>query len=157
MATAFVYNDGGRKSAGYKGQARDCVVRAIAIATQQPYEKVRQDLMATTQDWVDTSRTREARKQAKEGASTRNGVYRAVYDRYLKSLGWEWTPTMKIGSGCKVHLRREELPTGRIICSVSKHLVAVVDGIIHDTEDPSRDGTRCVYGYWTSPKREQKL
>ena len=22
------------------------------------------------------------------------------------------------------------------------------DGVVHDTYDPSRDGTRCVYGYW---------
>jgi hypothetical protein len=36
----WVYNDGGRKAAGYKGEARDCVVRAIAIATDQPYEVV---------------------------------------------------------------------------------------------------------------------
>jgi hypothetical protein len=31
---------------------------------------------------------------------------------------------------------------------VSKHYCAVIDGVIHDTSDPSRDGTRCVYGYW---------
>jgi hypothetical protein len=24
----------------------------------------------------------------------------------------------------------------------------VIDGVIHDTFDPSRGGTRCVYGYW---------
>ena len=28
-----VYNDGGRKACGYKGDARDCVARAIAIAS----------------------------------------------------------------------------------------------------------------------------
>ena len=55
---------------------------------------------------------------------------------------------MKIGSGCTVHLRADELPTGRLIVSVSRHVVAVIDGVIHDTHDPSRDGTRCVYGYW---------
>jgi hypothetical protein len=36
----FVYNDGGRAAAGYKGRAGDCVVRAIAIATQKPYQEV---------------------------------------------------------------------------------------------------------------------
>lgn len=61
---------------------------------------------------------------------------------------------MKIGSGCKGHLRSEELPPGRLIVSVSKHVVAVIDGIIHDTHDPSRDGTRCVYGYWALTGRE---
>lgn len=28
------------------------------------------------------------------------------------------------------------------------HYTAVIDGIIHDTHDCSRDGSRCVYGYW---------
>lgn len=28
---------------------------------------------------------------------------------------------------------------------------AVVDGVVRDTHDPSRDGTRCVYGYWREP------
>jgi hypothetical protein len=65
----------------------------------------------------------------------------------LSELGWVWTPTMTIGSGCQVHLRADELPPGRLICKVSKHLVAVIDGVIHDTHDPSRDGARCVYGF----------
>ena len=30
----FVYDDGGRKAAGYKGDTSDCTVRAIAIATR---------------------------------------------------------------------------------------------------------------------------
>ena len=36
----FQYNDGGRKEAGYEGHAGDCVTRAIAIATQKPYQEV---------------------------------------------------------------------------------------------------------------------
>jgi hypothetical protein len=55
---------------------------------------------------------------------------------------------MKIGSGCTVHLRADELPEGRLIVSVSRHTVAVIDGMIHNTHDPSRGETRCVYGYW---------
>jgi hypothetical protein len=43
------------------------------------------------------------------------------------------------------------LPNGRLIARCSRHLVAVIDGVIHDTHDSSRDGTRCVYGYWTAP------
>jgi hypothetical protein len=66
-------------------------------------------------------------------------------------LGWVWTPTMQIGSGCTVHLRADELPPGRLVVSVSKHLTAVIDGVIHDTHDCSRRGTRCVYGYWQPP------
>ena len=36
----FVYNDGGRAEAGYIGDTRDCVCRAIAIAAQRPYKEV---------------------------------------------------------------------------------------------------------------------
>ena len=36
----FVYNDGGRKEAGRKGHAGDCVTRAICIATGLPYMEV---------------------------------------------------------------------------------------------------------------------
>jgi hypothetical protein len=35
-----VYNDGGRKAAGFKGDAGDCVTRAIAIASGRPYAEV---------------------------------------------------------------------------------------------------------------------
>jgi hypothetical protein len=56
---------------------------------------------------------------------------------------------MRVGSGCRVHLRADELPPGRLIVRVSKHVAAVIDGVIHDTFDCSRGGTRCVYGYFT--------
>jgi hypothetical protein len=55
---------------------------------------------------------------------------------------------MGIGTGCRVHLRAGELPGGRIITRLTGHLAAVIDGVVHDTEDPGRAGTRCVYGYW---------
>jgi hypothetical protein len=66
----------------------------------------------------------------------------------MKSMGWKWIPTMFIGKGCKVHLKAEELPMGRLIVNVSKHITCVIDGVINDTYDCSRNGTRCVYGYF---------
>lgn len=127
----FQYNDGGRAEAGFEGTAGDCAVRAIAIATELPYREVYDALWEIG------------------GKSPRDGVPKKVIDEYLKALGWKWVPTMGIGTGCKVHLKAEELPAGRIIARVSKHVTAVLDGVIHDSHDPSRDGTRCVYGYWT--------
>jgi hypothetical protein len=55
---------------------------------------------------------------------------------------------MSIGSGCQAHLRAKELPAGRLIVRLSKRVAAVIDGVIHNTHDPSRRGTRCVYGYY---------
>lgn len=72
--------------------------------------------------------------------------------RPVRDLGAVWTPTMKFGSGCTVHLRSGELPMGRLVLRLSKHLAAVIHGVLHDTYDCSRDGTRCVYGYWEVPE-----
>jgi hypothetical protein len=40
---------------------------------------------------------------------------------------------MEIGHGAKVHLRERELPSGRLIVKCSRHLTAVIEGVIHDT------------------------
>ena len=37
---SFIFNDGGRKAAGFKGKANDCVCRAISITTGLPYQEV---------------------------------------------------------------------------------------------------------------------
>lgn len=131
----FVFNDGGR-SRYFKGTAGDCVTRAISIVTEKDYKEVYDELFEI------------ARQKSKNKPSPRNGVNKKVYDSYMKSLGYSWIPTMHIGQGCTTHLIKEELPSGRIIARLSKHLVAVIDGIIHDTYDCSRGGDRCVYGYY---------
>ena len=66
----------------------------------------------------------------------------------MQHYGFKWKSCMGIGTGCQVHLRKEELPSGTIICKLSGHIVCVKNGVINDTFDCSRDGTRCVYGYW---------
>jgi len=133
----FEFNDGGRAAAGYKGDAGDCVCRAIAIAADLPYQDVYDRL-------AEGSRSQKKRRSARNGISVKHKWFKD----YMRELGFRWTPTMQIGSGCQVHLKAEELPGGRIICNVSKHVCAVIEGTIHDTHDPSRDGSRCVYGYW---------
>jgi len=177
----FIYNDGGRAAAGYKGSAGDCVTRAIAIATGKPYQEVYEQLFESIKNFAATSRSRSAKLAARgggaRGTTPRNGVSKTVIRRYLESLGWAWTPTMGIGTGCKVHLHDGELPSGKLIVSVSKHLVAVINGEIHDTHNPQREThaiepdhggplkpgqtrnangicsiqRRCVYGYWSKP------
>ncbi len=165
----WIYHDGGRKAAGFQGKAGDCVARAIAIATEQPYEVV----YAALADGSGSERSARGRKAK---ASARSGIHtgRKWFKDYMAGLGWHWTPTMRIGTGCRVHLTDGELPMGRLIVVVSKHLTAVIDGVIYDTNDPQREGEmiyghppvmdadgqlrnplikigggRCVYGYWT--------
>lgn len=147
----FQFNDGGRSAAGFKGRAGDCVARAVAIASSKPYAEVYATLAKGAGD-----------ERKSRGASARNGIHtkRKWFKDYMASLGFAWTPTMSIGSGCKVHLREDELPAGRLVVAVSRHYTAVIDGVIHDTHDPQRlqfgapsdaediRGTRCVYGYY---------
>lgn len=111
----------------------DCVIRAIAAAESRPYDTIKAELIDA-------------------GASpycAKIGIWPRVIKPYLRGLGYVWTPTMGIGTGCRIHLRPDELPAGVIIASVSRHLVACRDGVpISDAFDPTRNGTRCVYGYW---------
>lgn len=153
----FVYNDGGREAAGFRGKAGDCVTRAVAIASGRPYTEI-YDALASGMG---------SQRKAK-GRSARNGVStsRKWFKDYMASLGFKWTPTMLVGQGCKVHLHDGELPMGRLVVAVSRHYTAVIDGVVHDTYDPQRefvelvggpDGRaipiatrrRCVYGYWS--------
>ena len=129
----FQFDDGGRFAAGYRGRTGDCVTRALAIATGEDYARVYAELFAAA------------------GRTPRNGVSRKVYQPWLEARGWVWMPTMQVRQGCTVHLRRRELPTGRLVCRLSKHLCAVIDGTTHDTSDPGRGGGRCVYGYFRLP------
>jgi hypothetical protein len=141
----FQHDDGGREAAGYKGAAGDCVCRAVAIATGKPYREVYANLNALAKG------ERRGKKKRKI-SSARDGVFSQTLRRYMEHLGWGWQPTMQIGSGCTVHLRDGELPGGRLIVCLSRHVSAVVDGVIHDLYDPTRGGSRCVYGYFYQPQ-----
>lgn len=170
----FKYDDGGRSAAGYNGTTGDCVTRAIAIAAGLPYQQVYDALSEGSRNERLTKRNKKRKQSAANGVHTK----RKWFNDYITSLGFRWVPTMKIGSGCTVHLRADELPAGRLVVNVSKHLCAVIDGVIHDTYNPSERGTtiypphmtkdqvpakavwlsngngwaykpdRCVYGYW---------
>lgn len=148
----FQFNDGGRAAAGFEGDAGDCVTRAIAIATGIPYQDVYDAMWSGIKEYAANHRDRVAcrmqRGGGRKGTTPRNGVSDKVYRPFLEAHGWRWHPTMQIGQGCKVHLKAEELPPGRLIVRVSKHMLAVIDGVIHDTYQDDRGGTRCVYGYF---------
>jgi hypothetical protein len=140
----FQFNDGGRAVSGHIGRAKDCVTRAVAIATGKPYQEVYDALNRL-------SASERFGKRKKKKSDSESGVFRLTYQRYMESLGWKWRPTMAIGSGCRVHLRASELPRGVLLVRVSRHLTTVVDGVIHDIHDCSRNGRRCVYGYFVPP------
>lgn len=154
----FIYDDGGRNRSGFRGRAGDCVTRSIAIATGLPYCQVYDDLNKL-------AKNERTGKRKHKKSSSRTGIYKQTYSKYLESIGWKWRPTMGIGTGCKVHLVENELPTGRLIVRISKHMTAIINHVIHDISDPQRKthwvgangkivrtSDRCVYGYWYKPQ-----
>ena len=99
---------------------------------------------------IDLYGAAERKSKRRSGrSSAREGVYKATVRRLMDNLCWRWVPAMGIGTGCRVHLRADELPPGLLIVSLSKHVAAVIDGVLFDSHDCPRGGTRCVYGYWT--------
>lgn len=135
----FQLNDGGRSSYFQATSVGDCVTRAVAIVTGKDYKQVYDEIAELV------------------GYSPRNGISGNDDRKVMSHFGGRWVPKMSIGSGCKCHLRAGEIPMkGRLVCSVSKHVVAVIDGTIHDTFDCSREGNRCVYGYWLFDSEERR-
>ena len=181
-----VINDGGRAASGRKGSTGDCVARSIAIASGRPYSEV-YDALALINAKMPRTKRRMVRGKHLGQVTASHGIFTQskLFKDYMKSLGFVWTPTMFIGSGCKVHLADGELPRGRLIASLSRHYCAVIDGVIHDIYDPQRAdswsiepdhgqalkpgqrrnengvvtkiGGRCCYGYWTLPVERWKL
>lgn len=140
----WIYSDGGRSQYFKAYNVGDCVTRAISIASGKDYKEVYDAIN-------ELAKSERITKRKKGRSSARNGVYKDTAKAYIENvLGWKWHPTMNIGQGCKVHMKSDELPSGVIIVRLSKHLACIKDGVLYDTYDCSREGTRCVYGYWSN-------
>jgi hypothetical protein len=160
----WVKDDGGRSKSGIaRGNKRDgvgdCVARAIAIATQRLYREVHDTLTAATVRYVAAASDGWARWAKRRGGvrvfHADHGVVDEVYGPYLEDLGWRFTSTKGLPRGRGVHLRADELPRGRLIVRLPRHLTAVIDGVIHDTNDCSEEGRRRIRGYWSAPSSKE--
>jgi hypothetical protein len=142
--------DGGRAAAGIRA-SDDCVVRAIAIAARKPYRAVWDDLAAILRDRMHQAAVRERYPDQKRTPG--NGVWKEFYHDYVLDLGFEWVPTSGPGTALHgVHMRADELPRGRLIVKLSKHVAAVINHTLHDTFDCRREGRQRVYGYYRRTK-----
>ena len=147
----WVEHDGGRSESGIPRadqSAGDCVARAIAIAAQKPYREVHDALVVRSVQHAHLDNSAYGKWIRRRGGvrafDADYGCAPGAYGPYLESLGWEFTSTRDQ----RIKLRADELPSGRLIVEVHRHLVAVIDGVIHDTHDCGRAGRRPVVGYW---------
>lgn len=123
----FVWSDGGRAVSRRPKQSNDCTVRAVAIALNMSYDHA-YDLLA--------------------------GAGRKCWSGF-DVVGWlaaqDWAE--KIPFPAEKGRRRmnpaefsKRFASGRYICRVAKHVFAVVDGVIHDSNEQRPD--RCIYTAW---------
>lgn len=146
----FVYNDGGRAAAGFKGQTEDCVTRAIAIATGRPYREV----YHTVNDVI---RLKKKNLRKPCTSSARTGVIPLLLTHIMKHFGFEHTNVTKITGTDIKHISRENykagvFPEGVIIARLKRHVCVIKDGVVHDTFNPAEHGKTVLYGYWVMKK-----
>lgn len=148
----FILNDGGRsKHFPKKAKRGDCVVRAIAIATGKPYDRVWKDIQAECEE---SPRTDGGKPH---GADL--GVPKEIYRPYLEALGWVWIPTMSRGTGTYVHVDPNELPVfaAPLILRTSRHLTVMdAQGNVQDSHNCDRGGTRAVYGVYVHRSKHDR-
>lgn len=145
MHNDFVYDDGGRAEAGYQAtHVGDCVPRAIAIATGIPYKKVLTDLYEKQKIYYWT-------RYSPKNPHPTTGTQPAVYDAYLKDLGWK-----KIYVKGNLRFRKDNLPKRKkLIVRTDRHLAAVIDGKLRDTYESSKQGEKLIRSYWIKPSRKK--
>lgn len=143
----WIHDDGGRTESGFrKGTVADCVARALAIASGETYTLVYDRLAAGNR-----SETRRAGRKRTLGAHEADyGINTEApwFKVLMAELGFDWMATTLPNGNAVTMLRPDELPMGRLVVAIQGHYSAVLDGVLHDTFDASREGKAAVYGYW---------
>jgi hypothetical protein len=97
----YVFDDGGRAAAGFRGEAPgDCVVRAIAIAIDLPYRDVYTGLYSITRGYAEQHKNSLARLIGFRGATPRNGVPTEIIHLYGYTAGTGCQRRAR-GRGCR--------------------------------------------------------
>lgn len=116
MKHEFEINDGGRSIYFTSKKAGDCVIRAIAIATEADYMQVMRALF----------------QLSFETGHLPNDV--KTYGVYLEANGWRKQKTLKNAKGKKYLLG--ELPVNETaIVHTTKHLVCIKNNAVQDNWD----------------------
>lgn len=145
----YRYDDGGRKAAGFKGKAGDCVVRAAAILTGRDYAEV-YELMADA-NVLSKQRLRHAESHGLTSVerSAERGVSKDAYLSVFKELGIIQERQRR--GDLKFTYTQAYERYGDCIVTTRRHMSAVIDGELRDIFDDR------LYEWWeTGEIRERK-
>jgi len=128
-----ILTDGGRAGSRRPRQSKDCTVRAVALARNIPYDAA-YDLL------------HEAGRKCSRGFHVQRWLGDQAWATKIPFPAVKGQPRMNPATFTK------QLPTGRFICRVAKHVFAVIDGVVHDSFENRPD--RCIYTAWAiTPER----
>ena len=149
----YVFDDGGRRAAGYKRDAPDCVVRATAIVMGLDYDETLNMLQDMNFEWhrnmicrLPWMRNRRKEnvglspsRMSEEFRSIAWGVPTKLAYVLYEDLGFTYKSTFAKGlfiSNYSDLVNYGLLPLeGSLLLKMRGHVSAVVDGVIHDTFD----------------------
>ena len=147
MECEYECDDGGREASGFVDMNSDCVIRALAIAAREPYQRVYQELSDIVVDIAVTEFRYNLR-------SSTGGVSASIYGPWLEARGWNQLNRQSVvdlsGGVGKLSVWefinevKVDWDKSAVILSTQRegeggHLVAVVNGVICDLDDCSGD------------------
>lgn len=136
MHEDFCFNDGGRAIHFNRPFTGDCVTRAIAIAFDEYYWKIWQDLSFE-------------KKQLKLHNAD-HGVPNNIIFKYLEEHNWKLCyEHNKQEDKTKLLFNTSNFLNNRYLILIHKHLTVIIDGVLHDTYYSIGKGKRTVQAYWT--------
>lgn len=133
----WVDDDGGRDE-WYQDQIRqqglvgDCVVRALSIASGTPYESMREQVV----------RSMEEHGQSWHTTDPDDGVFDSAWWPVAESLGFERFPIWQLTGNKTMGVKRAVKLAPVMLLASKGHVVAAIDGLVHDTWDST--GSRIV-------------
>jgi len=126
----WIKTDGGLRASRFKSKAKraDCVVRAISIATQKPYEEVFDELL-------DLSKQTGFFPNADQ-----------TWELYIKNLGWNKNKPQRNQRGDLIRLVKFNSLNKTSIVKTRIHLVTIKHNVIMDAFDNKYS---IAYSYYT--------
>ena len=129
----YIYDDGGRRDAGYKGDTGDCVPRAIAILTGESYKEVYRTMAdamkasgyAASGNAYATAKRKMPKKRGQKDAKVVQEIVMAKYGLVK----------VKLPSGERPTYSEAHAEYGNVLVSTRGHVCAIVDGELHDIFD----------------------
>ena len=132
-------------SAGYKGDAGDCLARAIVIATIGDYKTVYKHIAQTMKkhgypasaDFYTIGKKKRGKRSPRQ-----------LQDDILIDYGFH---KVSLGRGTRPTYTEAHLEFGNCIVTTTKHFAALVDGAVRDTFDER------TYDWWDDEREVLEL